>query len=38
MTEVTLSNDNGEKKIVSSGGGFDKPVMIGNATSDITLE
>jgi uncharacterized repeat protein (TIGR02543 family) len=38
MTEVTLSNDNGNKKIVSPGGGFDKPVMIGNAVSDISLE
>ncbi|MDR1100361.1 MAG: hypothetical protein LBL28_07765, partial [Treponema sp.] len=37
MTEVTLSNDDGSK-IVSPGGGFDRPVMIGNATSDITRE
>jgi uncharacterized repeat protein (TIGR02543 family) len=38
MTEVTLSNDDGSKKIVSPGGGFAKPAMIGNDTSDITRQ
>jgi hypothetical protein len=38
MTEVALSNDDGSKKIVSTGGGFSKPAMIGNATNDITRQ
>jgi uncharacterized repeat protein (TIGR02543 family) len=38
MTEVTLSNNDGSKKIVSPGGGFDKPVVIGTGLVDITRE
>jgi uncharacterized repeat protein (TIGR02543 family) len=35
MTDVTLSNADGSKKIVSPGGGFSKPAMIGNANGDV---
>jgi uncharacterized repeat protein (TIGR02543 family) len=35
MTEVTLSDAAGDKTIVSTGGGFDKPAMIGNVNGDV---
>jgi hypothetical protein len=38
MTEVTLSNADGSKKIVSPGHGFTKPAMIGNVTGDVNDE
>jgi uncharacterized repeat protein (TIGR02543 family) len=38
MTEVTLSNADGSKKIISTGGGFSKPAMIGNVNGDVNDE
>ena len=35
MTDVTLSNADGTRKIVSPGHGFTKPAMIGNDSKDI---
>jgi hypothetical protein len=38
MTEVTLSNADGSKTIVSPGSGFPKPAMIGNVNGDVNDE
>jgi uncharacterized repeat protein (TIGR02543 family) len=38
MTEITLSNADGSKKIVSPGSGFAKPAMIGTANGDVNDE
>jgi uncharacterized repeat protein (TIGR02543 family) len=38
MTEVTLSNDEGTKTIVSTGSGFDAYAYIGNVSGDLILE